>query len=246
MSSDKITAMTEGGKKLSNIKQMLPDFCQKIRSIKSIDLKVEELIRKSGAKPSFKMVPGYRWSTCINVNDSIVHGIPGNGYLEDGDLVTVDLGLFWRGFHVDSAISFVIGKGTKTTNEFLSAGKQVLKETIALAVSGKKIEDLSQKMQTGIESRGYNVVRQLTGHGVGKELHEDPPIPCFVSKEPEMKVVLEEGMTIAVEVMYTQGHWLLTTDSDGWTMRTKDGKLSAVVEETVLVTNQNPIALTAL
>ena len=246
MNQSKIASMTEGGKKLSDIKQMLPDFCQGVRSIKAIDLKVEELIRKSGAKPSFKMVPGYKWSTCINVNDSIVHGIPGNGYLEEGDLVTIDLGLFWQGFHVDSAISFTLGKGTKVVNEFLEAGREVLEKTIAIARPGKKIKDLSQMMQQGIEAKGYNVVRQLTGHGVGRQLHESPPIPCFVSTEPEMNVVLEEGMTIAIEVMYTQGHWLLTTDSDGWTMRTKDGKLSAVVEETVLVTSQNPIALTAL
>lgn len=242
----RIKAMTEGGKKLSSIKQMLPAFCQKTRSIKAIDQKVEELIRKSGAKPSFKMVPGYKWSTCINVNDSIVHGIPGNGYLEDGDLVTIDLGLFWEGYHVDSAISFVIGKGTKTVNDFLAVGKSVLADTIALAKPGNTVKDLSRSMQQGIESKGYNVVRQLTGHGVGRELHEEPPIPCFVSGEPEMKVVLEEGMTIAIEVMYVEGDWFLTTDSDRWTMRTKDGKLSAVVEETVLVTSQNPIALTAL
>lgn len=241
----RIEAMTEGGKKLAAIKQILPAFCQKTRSIKAIDQKVEELIRKSGAKPSFKMVPGYSWSTCINVNDSIVHGIPGNGYLEDGDLVTIDLGLFWRGYHVDSAISFVIGESVKRTQEFLNAGIKVLADTIALAKAGNTVKDLSQCMQKGIESYGYNVVRQLTGHGVGRELHEEPPIPCFVSSEPEMGVVLEEGMTIAIEVMYVEGDWMLVTDSDRWTMRTKDGKISAVVEETVLVTSQNPVALTA-
>ena len=246
MSVDKITSMKEGGQKLAVIKQFIGKYAQTERSIAKIDAKVESLIRSSGAKPSFQMVPGYRWSTCINVNDSIVHGIPQNGFLSPGDLVTIDLGLYWQGYHLDSAVSLIVGSSTKAVKQFLSVGQAVLQNTITQATVGHTVRDLSHTMQVGIEKAGYNVVRQLTGHGVGRELHEYPPIPCYVSKGPEMKVRLSPGMTIAIEVMYTMGDWQLTTDPDGWTMRTKDGTLSAVVEESVLITAAKPIVLTAL
>lgn len=246
MTKDKISSMTTIGRHHANIKQQIVEFAQTHRNIADIDHKVKELILATGATPSFFTVPGYKWSTCINVNDSIVHGIPHGGKLKDGDLVTIDTGLYFNGYHTDSAVSFIVGEGSSETKHFLKVGYDVLKKTIAHAKPGKTIRHLSQIMQEGIESQGYNVVRQLTGHGVGEELHMDPPIPCYVSTGPEMGVKLQEGMTIAIEVMYTQGDWLLITDSDGWTMRTKDGKLSAVVEETVLITKSKPIALTAL
>ena len=191
------------------------------------------------------MVPGYSWTTCININDSIVHGIP-KGHLSKGDFVTIDMGVYFKGFHTDSAMSFIIGKPTKEQVDFLSVGEKVLAKTIKKARVGNKIRDLSHTMQQGIQSAGFNVVRELTGHGVGEELHQEPSIPCFVSNHKDMKVRLYDGMTIAIEVMYTAGDWPLKKDPDGWTLRTRDGKLSAVVEETVLVTNNKPIILTAL
>jgi methionyl aminopeptidase len=246
MSPTQLSAMTYSGHQLALIKKFIAKFAQTERSIQKIEQKVTQMIKSSGAKPSFKMVKGYSWSTCINVNDSIVHGIPQNGFLSDGDLVTVDLGLYYQGYHVDSATSFIIGRGTQATRDFLTAGQTVLSQTIKQAVAGHTIKDLSRTMQTGIEKFGYQAVRQLTGHGVGRQLHEYPPIPCYVTTGPEMSVPLKVSMTIAIEVMYTAGDWQLTTDRDGWTMRTKDGSLAAVVEETVAITDRGPIALTAI
>lgn len=237
--------MIEGGKILANVKRQIKEFAQKETSLQTIDKKAEKLIKKAGAKPSFKMVPGYKWTTCINIDDSIVHGIP-KGKLKKGDFVTIDMGVYFKGFHTDSAMSFIIGKPTKKQEHFLSVGEKVLTKTIKKAVVGNKIRDLSRSMQQGIESEGFSVVRQLTGHGVGKELHQEPSIPCFVSNHKDMRVKLYEGMTIAIEVMYAMGDWPLIKDLDGWTLRTEDGKLSAVVEETVLVTKNKPIVLTAL
>jgi methionyl aminopeptidase len=237
--------MIDGGKILADVKRHIKQFAQTESSFQAIDQKAENLIIKAGAKPSFKMVPGYSWTTCINTNDGIVHGIP-KGHLKKGDFVTIDMGVYYQGFHTDSAMSFIIGKPTKEQENFLKVGEKVLAKTIKKAVVGNRIKDLSQSMQQGIQSAGFNVVRELTGHGVGEELHQEPSVPCFVSNHKDMKVKLFSGMTIAIEVMYVAGDWPLIKDSDGWTLRTRDGKLSAVVEETVLVTNNQPIALTAL
>ena len=237
--------MIEGGKILADVKRQIKEFAQIETSLQAIDKKAESLIVGAGAKPSFKMVPNYSWTTCININDSIVHGIP-KGNLKKGDFVTIDMGVYHKGFHTDSAMSFIIGKPTKEQEHFLNVGEKVLAKTIKKAVVGNKIKDLSKSMQQGVESEGFNVVRQLTGHGVGEELHQQPSIPCYVSNHKDMRVKLYDGMTIAIEVMYTMGDWPLIQDSDGWTLRTQDGKLSAVVEETVLVTKNKPIALTAL
>ena len=237
--------MTDGGKILAHVKKQIKEYSQVESSMEAIDAKAEHLIKKAGAKPSFKMVPGYSWSTCININDSIVHGIP-KGYINSGDLVTIDMGVYFKGFHTDSAISFVVGKSTDEKDRFLKTGQKTLEKTISKAIAGNKIKDLSKAMQDGIESNGYNVVRELTGHGVGEELHQEPSVPCFISNHPDMSVSLYDGMTLAIEVMYSMGNWPLSKDSDGWTLRMKDGKLSAVIEETVLVTNKKPIVLTAL
>ena len=237
--------MIEGGKILADVKRQIKEFAQIETSLQAIDKKAENLIISAGAKPSFKMVPNYNWTSCININDSIVHGIP-KGNLKKGDFVTIDMGVYHKGFHTDSAMSFIIGKSTKEQEHFLNVGEKVLAKTIKKAVVGNKIKDLSKSMQQGVESEGFNVVRQLTGHGVGEELHQKPSIPCYVSNHKDMRVKLYDGMTIAIEVMYTMGDWPLIQDSDGWTLRTQDGKLSAVVEETVLVTKNKPIALTAL
>ncbi|MFC1653569.1 type I methionyl aminopeptidase [Patescibacteria group bacterium] len=245
MDQNKIKAMTEGGKRLAEVKRQILEYSQTETSTKAIDDKAEYLIKKIDGEPSFKMVPGYSWSSCININDSIVHGIPGED-LKEGDLVTIDMGFYFKGFHTDSAMSFVVGDKDEKKKRFIAAGKKVLKKTISQAKKGKTIRDLSKTMQKGIESAGYSAVRELTGHGVGRELHMPPSIPCFVSNSSDMSIKMEPGMTLAIEVMYAEGDWPLSVDSDGWTMRTKDGKLSAVVEETVLVTDSRPIALTAL
>ena len=240
---DKISAMRQGGKLLAGIKKVLAQFAQKEHNLEGINQKAEKLIKKTGGKPSLKMVEGYHLATCINVNSGVVHGIP-QGFIKKGDLVTIDIGLYYQGFHTDTSTTFVIGKATKKQQTFLILGKNTLKAAIAQALPGNKIKNISKTIQTRIESKGSNVVRELTGHGIGQELHEKPPIPCFVSNSPEMNYILQPNTTLAIEVMYTQGDWPLITSSDDWTLKTKDNSLAAVFEETILVTSKGPKILT--
>lgn len=241
--SARITAMRMGGKKLAAIKNHLAELAQTQSSLTELDHEAERLIKKTGGQPSFKTVPNYHWCTCININDGIVHGIP-KGTIKQGDLVTIDIGLLYKGYHTDTATSFVVGTPSSQQNKFLSTGRAVLAQAINQAIPGNKIIDISRTIQTGIESAGYNVIRELTGHGVGEELHQPPSIPCFVSNSPDRRVKLKPGMTIAIEVMYAMGDWPLVLAEDEWTLSTRDGQPSAVFEETVLVTKTEPEILT--
>jgi len=243
--NQKTLAMIKGGKKLATVKKQLTNFALKTHSAEKIEELAVILIKKAGGKPSFSMVPNYDWATCINVNSGLVHGVP-RGTFKKGDLVTIDIGMFYQGFHNDTSTTFVIGKPTLKQKNFLNIGKKTLKTAIAQARPGNKIKNISQKIQQGIEAAGYNVIRTLTGHGIGKELHQPPPIPCFVADTPEINTKISPNMALAIEVMYTQGSWPLELGSDGWTLTTKDGSLSAVFEETVLVTQNKPKVLTAI
>jgi len=242
--AEKLAAMSEGGKKLSAIKKALVELVKKVDDISEVEQMAVELIEKSGGEASFKMVPGYKWATCININEGVVHGIP-KGEISDGDLVTIDTGLFYKGFHTDSAVSFVRGEASDEQKMFLEVGQRVLTKAIAAVKSGGKVGDISKVIQQGVEGAGYSVVRELTGHGVGEELHDEPPIPCYVSNGPEMSYKLEEGMTLAIEVMYTAGSWPLELDDDGWTLKTKDGSMAAVFEDSVFVGQKGAVVLTS-
>lgn len=241
----RVKAQIAGGKLLAQIKKQLIHSIKPGTDLAHIDKQAEMLLLKTGGQPSFKMVPGYHWSTCINLNQGIVHGIP-RGQVKSGDLVTLDIGLYYQGFHTDTSTSFLVGKPTSEAEKFLNQGKKVLKKTISITKAGKRVWDISHQIQQGIEAAGYSVVRNLTGHGVGEELHQEPSIPCYTSGNRSQSPVLYQDQSIAIEVMYCQGHWLTTTDSDGWTISTQDGKLSAVFEETVIVTKDKPIVVTAL
>lgn len=241
----KLQAMREGGKRLSEIKAKLINLAQHESSLEAIDKEAEKLIKKAGGTPSFKLVPNYYWSTCLNVNEGMVHGIP-KGETKPGDLLTIDVGLYYQGLHTDTAVTIVIGKPTEDQEQFLNLGKKALRETIKQAIVGKKIKDVSRSIQATIEAGGCNVVRELTGHGVGQELHMPPAIPCFVANSPEMNVKLEEDMTLAIEVMYMQGNWPLVLEKDGWTLKTKDNSSAAIFEETIYLSRGHTEVLTAI
>lgn len=244
MDKNKIEAMTIGGQKLGVIKKKLAAFAQVEFDLATIDQYAETLIKQAGAISSFKTVPGYHWSTCINTNAGIVHGIP-KGKIKQGDLVTIDVGLKYHGYHVDTATSFFIGTPSLQDQKFLDAGRQTLKKAISQAKAGKLIVDISRAIQTNIEAKGFNVVRDLTGHGVGKELHQSPAIPCYVDGSAQGRTTISPGMTLAIEVIYTAGDWHLVLAEDGWTLSTKDNLLSAVFEDTVLIEAKNTTILTA-
>ena len=240
---NKLTAMTEGGKRLGRIKSLVAPAIKVGVTPRAIDKIVDDLIVKGGDIPSFKMVPGYSNATCINVNSGMVHGIPGDAPFKPGDVVKVDLGLFHNGFHLDSAFTVQVAPLDNKTSEFLKIGQLSLTNAIAKAVPGNSIYDISLAMQETVEPAGYSVIRDLTGHGIGKELHMEPYIPCFADPHTK-KNILHENQTIAIEAMYAFGNPSLVEDSDGWTLSTQDGSVTGMFEETVYIGKNGPIILT--
>lgn len=243
--AEEIEIMLKGGRKLAQIKNILLGQIKEGRSAYSLEVLANKLIAKEGAEASFKMVPGYHWATCINVNSGLVHGIPTEKVVfKKGDLVSVDLGIFYQGFHTDSSFSLGIKTDSKIEN-FLRAGKLALQRAIAVCRPGKRIYDISEAIETTIETAGYTPVRALVGHGVGRSLHEDPQIPCFLPGKKEESLMITEGLVLAIEVMYTMGKPDVVLENDGWTISMADGKIAALFEETVAVTSRGPLVLTA-
>ncbi|MEK7091150.1 MAG: type I methionyl aminopeptidase [Patescibacteria group bacterium] len=234
-----IAIMAEGGAKLAEIRDKVARAVKPGVSAIELDKLADKLIAQAGGKPSFKMVPGYRWATCININDVVVHGIPDSYRIKAGDKVGIDVGIFYKGWHTDTSIT--VGGPEK----FLEVGRMGLKRAIAQARMGKRVADISAAMQKTVEMAKYNVVRALTGHGVGRKLHEEPAIPCFVIDKYEHSPKLLEGMIIAIEIMYNAGSAeVVYKNNDGWTIVTADGKISGLFEETVAITSHGPIVLT--
>ncbi|MBI1863775.1 type I methionyl aminopeptidase [Candidatus Woesebacteria bacterium] len=239
---EEIKIMKEGGHILSNIKKEAKKILKEGTTAKEVDDLVTKLILNAKGRPSFQMVSNYHWATCINKNDGVVHGIPGkNIVFKKGDIVSVDLGIFYKGFHSDSAFSVQIGEDSE--KHFLEIGKKTLNSAIKKAKIGKTIKDISESIENSLSKENLSPIRSLTGHGVGRALHEAPAIPCFVVRGLE-KIKIEEGMVLAIEIMYTKGKGDITIDNDGWTIRTKDAKIAALFEESVAVTKNGPVILT--
>lgn len=242
--SAKISAMRTGGKKLAQVRDELVRFTHAGLHFDEIEKKAQQLIHASGAEPNFSLVPGYHWATCIMKNDEMCHGIPHHEKIvKEGDLITIDVGLLYQGYNLDTTVSFFVGQTTPAKKEFLETGKKALARAIEQAVVGNSIYDISFAMQKIVERKGYGMVYQLTGHGIGKELHEDPHVPC-IAQRSDKKKKLFAGQTLAIEVMYAMGNPYLTVDSDGWTYRTEDHSLAGMIEETVLITENGPEILT--
>lgn len=234
---NKLKAMTQGGAILGRVRQALYNFTVVGVTPAQIEQQAKTLIKAEGAELSFTKVPGYRWATCINLNDGIVHGIPSSTIpLKSGDLVTVDVGVFYHGYHTDAAFSKVVGQSNQTKDRFLKAGMEGLKNALASVKAGAHIGEISEAMESTLKKYGYQATRELTGHGVGKELHEEPMISNVVVTPTAKTPVMEEGQTLAIEIIYVEGKPALVLEEDGWTISTKDGTLSAVFEETVVVT----------
>jgi len=202
-------------------------------------------MREARVEPSFMKVPRYHWATCINVNERVVHGIPSKQVVfRDGDLVSVDLGVYHLGFHTDSSFSVVVGQGKGETIRFCQAGWQALNKTIAVTKTGNRIYDLSEAIETTLREAGYTPVRALVGHGVGRSLHEEPMIPGFVSQPREQTLEIQEGLVLAIEVIYSAGSGEIKVAKDGWTISTLDAKIAGLFEETVALTSRGPLVLT--
>lgn len=242
---EEIAVMREGGRKLGTILEDLLAFSQSGVVLMDIEKHACELIEKSGATASFKTVPGYKWATCLNVNEVVVHGIPTQYVLKDGDILTIDIGLMYKGFHTDTAGTKIIGSSTKN-EKFLEIGREALNKAIQTAIIGNRIGDISKVVQETIEGAGYSIVKSLVGHGIGRDLHEEPQIPNFLRGAIENTLPLKEGMTIAIEPIYAAGKGDIVYDNtDGWTLVTRDRSLTSVFEHTLAITAAGPLTLTS-
>lgn len=239
----KLNAMVEGGKRLGHIKAQLPDLIKAGTTPIEVDNFVDHEIIKGGDRASFKMVPGYHNATCININAGMVHGIPNAIPFRPGDVVTIDLGLFHDGYHLDTALTVQVPPQEDKTTKFLNTGKLALKRAIEAALPGNSIYDISSAMETTVKGAGYSVILDLTGHGVGRELHMEPYIPCFADPHTK-KNILHEHQTVAVEAMYAMGQPFLVEDADGWTLSTQDGSITGMFEESIYISPTGPIILT--
>jgi len=209
-----------------------------------LDKLAESLIRQHGAVPSFKGYKGYPKSTCIAVNEEVVHGIPGSRVLREGDIVGIDLGAILHGWHGDAAITVPVGRVCEKAKQLLETTRNALYAGIRQARPGNHLTDISYAIQEYVESRGFSVVRDLVGHGIGRDMHEEPQVPNF--GRPGRGPRLEVGMTLAIEPMVNVGGFRVETQRDGWTIVTKDRSLSAHFEHTVAIAETGPDILTLL
>ncbi len=239
---EEIKIMREGGSKLGTILQNLLSFAQPGVRLLDIDTEADRLIDASGGTPSFKTVSGYKWATCLCVNEVVVHGIPTPYVLKEGDVLTIDAGLIYKGFHTDTAWTKIVGAAD---SPFLKIGQEALAKAIDLARIGKRVGDISASTQGIIEGAGYSLVKTLVGHGVGHELHEDPQIPNYLRGAIENTYQFQGGETIAIEPIYVMGQGAVVYENnDGWTLATRDRSIAAVFEHSIAITENGPIVLT--
>ncbi len=241
-SAREIELMTEAGRILGIVHDELAKALRPGMTTKAIDKLGEEIIRSYGCIPSFLNYEGYPASICVSVNDEIVHGIPSeHRFLRDGDIVSLDAGVIYKGYHSDAARTHGVGEISEEAKKLIQVTRESFFEGIKEAREGNHLFDISGAIGKYAESRGYGVVRDLCGHGIGTALHEAPEIPNYEMNRKGVK--LKAGMTLAIEPMINIGTWKVNWMPDEWTVVTKDGSLSAHYENTVLITDKDPIIL---
>jgi methionyl aminopeptidase len=215
-----------------------------LRGMMTVELndKIDRLIRTRDAIPTFLHYQGFPKSCCISLNDEVVHGIPDDRRIKDGDLVKIDVGVTYKDYIADAARTFAVGEVPNSISKLLSVTKTALKKGIEKARQGNKISDISQAIQETVESNGFSVVRELTGHGVGERLHEEPMIPNFVCDGHD--VLINPGMVLAIEPMVNMGDYEVVTAKNGWTILTKDRSLSCHFEDTIAILEKGSLNLT--
>jgi methionyl aminopeptidase len=244
---EEIKIMQTGGKMLADT---LWEVCAKVLPEMTeieVDALADKLIKEKGGEAGFKKVEGYHHATCISTNEVVVHGIPSPYVLKEGDIIGIDCGVFYKGFHTDMSETVRVGSSKPDAiDKFLKVGKRALEAGINQAKVGNRVGDISKAIQDIVEvQNGYSVVRSLVGHGVGKELHEDPEIPGYLHGKIEKTPLLKEGMVIAVEVIYNMGGPdLAFANNDGWTLQSKDGSLAGLFERTLAITKDGPLLIT--
>ncbi len=244
-SQNEIALMREAGKLLAKTHEELKNAIRPGMSTLEIDQLGEKIIRGFGCIPSFLNYNGFPASICVSVNDEVVHGIPSKDrILMEGDIVSLDAGLIYKGYHADAARTYGVGKVSAEAQKLMDVTQQSFFEGIKMAKDGNHLHDISNAIADYCESFGYGVVRDLVGHGIGKNLHEDPQIPNFRQRRRGIK--LQKGMTLAIEPMINEGTYEVAWLDDDWTVVTDDGTLSAHYENTILITDGEPEILTIL
>lgn len=241
-SEKEIDFMRIAGRILADTLDLVESLIEPGIKTKQLDKAAYDFIKSQGAEPSFLGLYDYPATINASVNEEVIHGIPGERVLREGDIISIDAGVFKNGFHSDAARTFAVGKISEEAARIVRITRESFYKAIEKCRIGNRLSDISNAVQVHIESHGYGVVREFTGHGIGQKVHEDPPVPNY--GRPGRGPRLEAGMAVAIEPMVTQGHYKVITLSDGWTVVTADKKLSAHYENTVVITENGPEILT--
>ncbi len=241
-----IAIMQEAGSKLRKVVADLLPLIKPGITTQYINDQAELLIKKYGGETSFGKVRNYRWATCLPVNEQAVHTPPSERVLKDGDVLTVDIGLYYREFHTDFATSFIVGDNEdKEAMKFLEVGKITLTKALKQVKSGNHLGNISQVIQEEIEKNGYKILKELTGHGIGRDLHEDPFVLQYLDRPLEKTYKMRPGLVIAVEVIYSQSTENISFEKGSdWSIVSADGSLAACFEHTIAITHKGPIIIT--
>lgn len=243
-SPKEIELMADAGKIVAEVHELLREKISPGITTIELDEIAERHIRKCNAEPSFKGYGGFPCSICASVNEQVVHGIPSKRVLMEGDIISLDIGAYYKGYHGDAAKTHGVGKITQEDEKLIEVTRQSFYEGLKFARLGYRLSDISHAVQAHVEMNGFSVVRDFVGHGVGADLHEDPQIPHY--GPPGKGVRLQEGMVLAVEPMVNAGSYHVKVLDDGWTAVTVDGKKSAHYEHTLVITKEEPILLTCI
>ena len=242
---NEVKLLRQAGKIVAMTHEYLKPFIKAGISTKKLDEMAEKFIRDQGAIPSFKGYGGFPGSICASINDVLVHGIPNAAHiLKDGDIISIDIGANYKGYHGDSAWTYAVGEVSEEAKELMKVTEESLYKGLAQVKPGNRISDISNAIQTFVEAHGYGVPRDYTGHGVGSNLHEDPIIPNYGIAGRGPKIV--SGMVMAIEPMVTLGDYHTKTLLDDWTVKTIDGKITAHYEHTIVVTDEGYEILTKI
>lgn len=236
---EEIQIMREANRIVACVLLELPELIRPGITTGELDRFMESRIRSYGAEPAFLGYRGYPAASCISVNEQVVHGIPGNRRIRDGDLVSVDLGVFYKGYYGDAARSYGVGRMSQKALKLMKVTEEALYKGIEQAKVGNRLFDISRAIQDWVERHGFSVVREFVGHGIGQNLHEDPQVPNYVPKTP-YNPLLEAGMVLALEPMVNAGGHRVKVLPDGWTAVSADGSLSAHFEHTVAIIDNGP------
>ena len=240
---EEIAKMREAGRILAGVLEALERELRPGVTTGDLDAVAERLIREAGATPSFKGYKGYPASICTSINEQVVHGIPGRRRILDGDVVSLDIGCIWDGWHADCARTFVVGTPPPRAQALVDDTRRGMEAGIAAAIPGNRLGDVGAAIEAVARERGYGVVRQFVGHGIGTSMHEEPHVPNY--GEPGRGLRIEPGMCFAIEPMFNLGSDAVEVLDDDWTVVTRDGALSAHFEDTIAITDQGPQLLTA-